>query len=88
MSNNNGNLTEVGAIWEKESPKAGKFWSGQMSEDVPAGATIMVFRNKNKKSDRHPVAHILTPKPEEEQSQEPEQHSRAATAPPSDDIPF
>lgn len=76
---------KIGALWLKDG-KNGKYMSGTVQEDVPAGAKILVFKNTYKKDDKHPdytlnVAADDQPAPKNDYQQGP-------TKPTEDDTPF
>lgn len=81
---------KIGALWLRDG-KNGKFMSGTVQEEVPAGAKILVFKNTHKKDEKHPdytinVAEDDQPAPKNEYQQAP---ARAPAGPPPDnDIPF
>lgn len=76
-------LRKIGGLWLNEG-KQGKYMAGNVSEALPAGAKIMVFKNTYKKpGEKTPdytinVATDDQPAPKEDHSQ----------APPESDSPF
>lgn len=72
-------MVKLGGLWLKEG-KNGKFMSGKLGS-----ANIMIFPNKNKKTDKHPDYEIVvaSPKP-------PADTRKGAKTPydDSDEIPF
>ena len=90
-------LKKVGALWLKE--KDGKrFFSGKMEFELPAGATVLIYRNDRKQQEKHPDYTIHTfeddqPAPRNEYQQAPrdykaEREAEAQGPPPDLDIPF
>jgi uncharacterized protein (DUF736 family) len=52
---------EVGCFWIKESAKGTKFLSGK----IDGIGSVVVFKNKNKKSDKQPDYRVLRSQPKE-----------------------
>lgn len=71
---------EVGALWKKESASGKAYLSGK----IDGIGYVVVFRNKNKKSDKQPDYRILKSQPREEKKPEPEPQPRIDDS----DIPF
>lgn len=69
---------KIGALWLKDGQN-GKYMSGQVSEDLPAGAKLLVFKNTYKRDERHPDYTINVADDEQE---------RPAQAPQDPDVPF
>ena len=61
--------SEIGALWKKTSGKRTVYLSGKID-----GRQVVVFANKDKKSDKHPDYRVLLSRPREE----------AAPAPPTE----
>lgn len=53
---------ELGALWEKESPK-GKYFTGTI-----AGQRVVVFRNDNKRNDKAPDWRVLKSQPRQQEA--------------------
>lgn len=82
-------LKKVGALWLKEKDGK-KFFSGKMEFALPAGATVLIYRNDRKQQDKHPDYTIHTfeddqPAPRNEYQQAPPSNPGP---PPDEDIPF
>lgn len=75
---------KIGALWLKEG-KNGKYMSGTIQEDVPAGAKLLVFKNTYKKDEKHPDYTINVA--DDERQPRDDQHSQAGP-PPQEDVPF
>ena len=43
-------MIKLAALWLKENEKSGKFFVGSVNDTT----SIFIFKNKNKKSDKHP----------------------------------
>jgi len=92
-------LKKVGALWIKEKDGR-KFMSGKLEFAVPAGASILLYKNDRKQQDKHPDYTLHTfeddqPAPRNDYQQGPSaqeiQQQRVAAAqgpPPEDGIPF
>ena len=55
---------EIGALWEKVSPKNGVYYTGKIN-----GEAVVIFRNGNKRSDKAPDWRVLKPTPREQAAQ-------------------
>lgn len=53
---------ELGALWEKTSAKGVVYLAGKID-----GKNIVCFRNKEKKTDKHPDWRVLLSKPKDSQ---------------------
>ena len=60
---------EIGVLWLKKSAKGTPYMSGKIND-----LQVVVFKNKDKKSDKHPDYRVLLSRPREE----------AAPAPPTE----
>ena len=71
-------LRKVGGLWLKEGAK-GKFFSGQVREDLPAGTNILIFKNNRKQpGEKFPDYEINVTEDDGEERQQ-------RQAPPQDD---
>ena len=62
MANGERDPNEIGALWTKTSKKKGtEYMSG-----VIAGQNVVCFRNKDKKTDKHPDWRVLKSVPKSE----------------------
>ena len=52
---------EIGALWKKTSGKGTTYLSGKID-----GRQVVVFVNKDKKSDKHPDYRVLLSRPKEQ----------------------
>ena len=52
---------EIGALWKKTSGKGTAYLSGKID-----GRQVVVFVNKDKKSDKHPDYRVLLSRPKEQ----------------------
>lgn len=56
----------IGGLWEKESQRAGVFFSGKIGRLPPGfelkeGAKLLIFKNKKPKQENSPTHHLMTP---------------------------
>lgn len=58
---NNDREDELGALWEKEGSN-GLYMTGKIN-----GQSVVVFKNRQKKNDKHPDWRVLKAKPRTEQ---------------------
>lgn len=58
-------MNKIGALWLKTSKKGTKFMSGKIGEQ-----RVVVFKVKEKKSEKHPDYEIFESEPMPQQSQE------------------
>ena len=83
-------LTRASGLWLKAG-KRGKFMSGQVSEAIPAGAKLLIFRNDRKEAGSDaPDYSLFFVSPENQlpmQRAEPAQSDRSPQVL-DDDIPF
>jgi hypothetical protein len=96
MSDDKEKAVSIGALWEKNSSKGLKFFSGQIEVNEEK-IQIVVFKNDYKKEDKHPDWKIFISKPKDSDQQEgqkqrqlPAHQEENATAPGNeeDDLPF
>ncbi len=84
-------LTRASGLWLKDG-KRGKFMSGQVSEAIPEGAKVLIFKNDRKKpGTSEPDYTLFFVMPDEQPAMrrvEPGQTTRAQEVAEDDGIPF
>jgi len=73
-------MNKIGALWVRKSKKNEKYMSGTLEwagEEIP----VVCFKNKNKKTDKHPDLVVYEREPYE-------QPSKPAPPPPPEEDPF
>lgn len=77
----------IGALWEKESGKGGKFFSGNIEVNGEK-ISIVVFKNNYKEESKHPDYKIFLSKPREETRSEAPKTEPEVPKPEDDDLLF
>jgi hypothetical protein len=82
-------LIRASGLWVKDG-KRGKFFSGQVKEDIPAGAKILIFRNDKRENESQPEFTLFFVSPEEQPPMRRAEPQTTRQAPEVDDsdIPF
>jgi uncharacterized protein (DUF736 family) len=77
-------MVEIGGLWENETRDGETYYSGSLGQ-----AKLLVFRNKNKKSSKHPDFNIfVAPKVRKQAEQKDRDYGSVAPPPAEEDVPF
>lgn len=72
-------------LWEKPTKTGGKFYSGKIPENLPAGSYLNVFKNDRRQHGGHPDLNVIVNPPKDAT---PPPQAEGGEEAPDDDIPF
>jgi len=85
----NGDLMEVGALWEREG-KSGKFLAGEIKIALPPGTPVLLFKNDNRSNDKAPILRVMVRSTDLSVGAQPQSSSFQPSVPTTgeDDVPW